>query len=652
MSGFHTQLLGRQISLLGGSALVAGAMLMGACTDKKAAPEPEAAADSKGDSAEKGAAAGAADGATTTTTKAGSTAAAGQANAPALAAAALGTHPKRVDGEDVLGHVSVPNGARMLQNVKDHLSVPSISTFLDEQAIRNMAAGFLGPRRDLAFNLDISKPFGCAVVDVKTYSEGPVACTFGYKGGAGQLVKDLGGEGQKPSAGSHTAIYSVEGVDLYIDALGDAVVVTRYDPVFAATKNYVQRNIVERQSTGDIELAVYFSYAWDKYGADIKNLLEMAKALQGDDDMPKTGVPEIDDALAKFQDASDKMTNKNLERLADYEVGTIEFGASADSIWMDFDFMAKPGSKSAAEAAQYAGRVIDRSMLEVTPNDAIALIGWSADLRAVDSTVAAEARQTFMVAWAALTGHSAADGEAAIKAYLTDMQATYTGDGSMALVKHDGAPLAVHFTQKLKAGSGRDGWKAWTQKFTPEAVLGARGAKFVKWTFTPDAGDAGGAPIDRWVIEPTPEALQQMNLTPENKAEIEKWVGGLKITIDRTEAAGNAIWTIAPKAEDSFAARAVAAHNGTGSLKGDVALTKLFSIYPNAAVVGGVDVNKGVEWLRSFPEVASELSLSAPLGVNLADAHLAAVYAKDGRYLARLGLGQSFVDQLRAMGGK
>ncbi|MCA9715385.1 MAG: hypothetical protein KC468_11970 [Myxococcales bacterium] len=573
-----------------------------------------------------------------------------QAGLPQLPAAGSINVPTRSGDEEILGHVSVPNGARMMQNVKDHFAVPSISGFLDEQALRNIGASMLGARRDIAFNLDISKPFGCAVVDIKTYSDGPVACTFAYKGGAAQLVKDLGDGGQKPDAGGHTAIYTIEGKDVYVDALGESVVVSLYDPLFKLTSGYLQRNIVERQTAGDIELALYLNYAWDKYGADIKGLLDMAKAMQGS--TPEIGVPELDQALAKFQDASDAMTNKNLERLADYEVGVLQLGASPDSVWMDFSFAVKPGTQSAKDAAEYGGRVVDRALLEATPNDAVAFIGWSTDLRAADTPTAAEARQALMVAWSSLTGHSAADGEAAVKAFLAEMQTMYTGDGAMALVHHHGTPVAIYMSQKLKAGSGRDAWKAWSQKFTPDAVLGARGAKFVTWSFTPDAGKAGPAAIDRWVIEPTPQAIDEMKLTPEKKAEIEKWIGGLKVTIDRTEAAGHVIWTIAPKAEDAFAARAVAAHNGTGSLKGDAALGKLLSIYPDAATVGGVDVRKGVEWLRSFPELAEEIQLSTPLGVNLADAHLAGVYGKDGRFQARLGISQGFVDQLRALGGK
>ena len=99
------------------------------------------------------------------------------AGAPVASSAAIGV-PTLSPGEDVLGHFSVPSGKRLLDDIKTHFSTPMVSGFLDDQALRSLAAAQLGSRRDIAFNLNIEAPFGCAVVDFKAYENGPIACTF------------------------------------------------------------------------------------------------------------------------------------------------------------------------------------------------------------------------------------------------------------------------------------------------------------------------------------------------------------------------------------------------------------------------------------------------------------------------------------------
>lgn len=113
------------------------------------------------------------------------------------------------------------------------------------------------------------------------------------------------------------------------------------------------------------------------------------------------------------------------------------------------------------------------------------------------------------------------------------------------------------------------------------------------------------------------------------------------------------LFTIAPKKEDAFAARAVKAANGDGSMSGDAGVGALLDRNPGISFMMGLDIKAGIDWLKTFPEAARDLAnIPAPVGSNLADVYVTSIYGKDGKSRARFAIGQQLIDQLRAMADK
>ncbi len=170
------------------------------------------------------------------------------APAPAPTLPASPTEPPPVV---VYGHVRIPSPSSFLSAMRTGPLPESQRTMFDEPTARMIASMMLGAHSGLVEHVDLAKPMGCVITSVRTHDV-PLACVVGYQGGFTRLVQDLGPQGFV-SGGDGYAAYRFEGRGVYLAAMGDHVAVALAPDLIAATRDRLQRDLIDAPR-GDEEL--------------------------------------------------------------------------------------------------------------------------------------------------------------------------------------------------------------------------------------------------------------------------------------------------------------------------------------------------------------------------------------------------------------
>jgi len=555
--------------------------------------------------------------------------------------------------EGILGHFALPNGSKLLTDVRENLVNPQYQNFLDEAALRSLVSIGLEKRGMVAQNIDLSQPIGCAVVDFKTW-KAPVSCTFGYKGGVKALLADLGDPGRKADAGAHAAIYEIEGEEIFIDAIGDFVAVAGHDDLFKKTQGYLKTDIIDRGGAmvGDLEVVAYTNTIWQEYKDEIAEL--MATFNEASNSAPKeTGNPKADAAIEKWLEYNKTSTKRSLDRLSQYDQVAGYINVTKTGLRFGFTAIPTAGSEAEKDAKLAGGRLVDPAFVKALPAGSLMVASFNTDPKAADTAQVHEIRDLAVDTWTDLAGLDNAAAKAAVEAYIKEGQSLYDGLGALAMFDQEGATFAATAVQHLLPGaSARDSWKAWSTGFTPKAVLGPEFSKFVTWEFTMDASQSEGVPVDRWVIRPGVELQkkidEQMAKEPEAKQVIDQYWGPIALTIDRAETGGNVVFTIAPKGEAAAMERVLKAQKGEGSLGDDPGLRAIFGHSEAISGFLAVDAKATIGWLKGFPPVAAEMTkLPANIGNDLSDIHLTSLYLPSGVSTFEYVVGQPLIEQIK-----
>ena len=545
----------------------------------------------------------------------------------------------------VLGHFLLPNPSGFLGEIKAQVAPRSTAMFIDEQMLRTLVSGQLGARSNVAKNVDLSKPMGCALVDL-TVTDFPVACIVGYSGGTDAIVSDLGDDGKQAEPAGHAAHYKLSGEDVYIDAIDGHVVLTNHDEVFASARDYLQSNMIARADkvVSDVETVAYVSGILARYEKVLKPALDLITEAQS----ITVGGNRMSEAMAKYNAMS---TQNMIDRFGEVEQVTVGFGMEPVGFVLRYAVFPQADSRLAEESRAAAAGSLDATVLHNLPKSAWLVAGASIDWGTLTKTESAkEGRKVFADAYAAAVEKDPVAVNAAIDGWLDEAADLYGNDVAYAILHEPGTLGSLLMSMRLEEGkAGRDAWKAWTKVFTPDNVLDAETQKKLTWSFTFDVYDVGGVPVDRWVIEPTPAGLQELRgeLGPQ-LATVEKRLGGLRMVIDRAEVEGRVLYTASPVADQSMA-KAVGALRGQDNLTGDPALAEVLSKSTGLSALLALDVRRAADWLREvFPAEASA-GIPATLGQALSDLTMATAYGKSGTQSGELVLSQAFIDQLRAL---
>lgn len=552
----------------------------------------------------------------------------------------------RLDRGIALGHVVMPNPSKFLAEIRTKVVPSAQAGFLDEAALRGLVGMQLGARSGLAQHIVLDQPMGCVVIE-DTTTKVPVACAVGYTGGAAAAATDLGTEGKQADAAGHVAAYRVDGNDLYLDDLGGHVVISTGPEIFGKAKDYLASTIIGRAAsvTDDIELVAFPQAAMARYSTEIEAVMAEASKVPT---MEATGNPMID-AVARYSKTS-------MDRSLDYYRDTEQFelGMGLEDVGFVFRYAAFPatGSGMQEEIQSISSGPIDASLVSSLPAEAWAVTAYTLDWNAVwDMESAVAMRDVMLDLYATATGTAAAEARAAIEAFLAENASLYGKDVAMAVMHLPGTQGGMVLSRTLSA-PGRDSWKTWSEGFGPEAVMGAEAIKTVTWSFTPGALEIDGVPVDRWTIEPGPEAKAEIaKMADPAIAELERRFGGLKLNIDRVELDDRALFVIAPGSEEAYLRAAIAAAKGGPGVGTDAGFTALLARNPGTSAVMALDVGGAFAWAREVMPPEATRKIPPGIGQDLGDFYFAASYGASGSQRGEMVLSQSMIDQLRGLAG-
>ena len=545
-----------------------------------------------------------------------------QSATAAAAAAPLLEH------KGVLGHFMMGNAVESVKEIKEQATPDNYKNMVDLEGLKSLAAMQLGERGKVAINVDLTKPFGCALVDSRV-TEAPIACVVGYTGGAEALVSQLGDASRMPDAKGHTAAYAVEGQEVYIDALGDHVALSNHPEVFGAAKDYLERNIVGRADAAiaDFEVVVYPNAALARYADEMKAFTTLLDDLAKDAPMTSADlrkrVEELDQiaigvgftpAGAHLSAATHATPGSDLAREFDSTYGGI----------MNVDFAGKLPSSTFVFAAMQSGAGI-------TEGD-----NWKKTVELLSESLGKE------------FGMSADDLRREFESFVDEEAELYSRDTAMGMLYEPGT-LGAFVLEVGKKSPGRDKWKAWSERFTTTAILPPKEREAVEWSFEVGATTIEGIEIDRWSIGPTRKALEEAGSDPDLER-IRKLWPDLTVNIDRAELDDRVIFIVAPVESDAYMQSAIKSTQGGKTIRDRKGWDGLATERPNITALYAVDVAGGIEWLRPLLEPGDAAEIPSPLGAGLDDVTIVLRHPAPGVIAGSFNVSQEFIDHLKPLG--
>ncbi len=560
----------------------------------------------------------------------------------ATAADGISAAPTLARG-DVLGHFMVPNPVGFLAEIKTQAAPASAAMFLDEQLLKSLASGQLGERSAVATNVQLDSPFGCAVVD-STVVDVPVACVFGYLGGAKALAGDLGKEGRQENDDGHVAHFVLEGNDIYLDDVDNLVAVSNHKDIFAKAKGYLATNIVERseKAVSDIEIVGYVSAAMDRYKEELEPIL----AEMGKTPFTAEGSP-MERAFFEYSMESNK---QSVERFRQMQQITVGFGLEPAGFVTRWAVFPTAGSEFETELKAVSAGPVDTKFLGGLPSATWMAFGIRFDSKITDHDFIKKLSDIFVSEYAKELGREPEAVKTSLTAFFDEESKLYGDDVGLAVVHQPGTLGAFVLELPLEDASGRDAWKAWSEVFGPENVLGADGSKKVTWSFKTDALSIGEIPVDRWQIKPTPEGLKELRgEAGADFAKLEAKWKGLTVTVDRAEVDGRVIFVISPTDAEKHLQSAIEAAQGKGSLSGDAGYEKVLARAPKVSVLYAINAKGALDWVRELAGPEEAASIPRMVGNDLSDFFVVNSYSQSGSQAGELVLSQAFIDQLKAL---
>ncbi|HEY8375313.1 MAG TPA: hypothetical protein VIK91_02440, partial [Nannocystis sp.] len=471
-------------------------------------------------------------------------------------------------GAPIYGHVLVPRPEQWLAEIREQIVPPRYAEMVTPKGLLGLLVVAVGMPTEFAEKLDLTRPLGCVIGDLSP--EPQVACVLGYRGGAQVFAQDLGGAREHPG---HVAMFEVESVKVYVDALGPDVALSLDDGTFKATSAYIERNLVggaDRVRT-DVEAVVFPDYLFERHGETLMALADepeerTAKAL-------REAKGEFARKLAEAQADHERRTNRSeLRKLKEYSEIAMYVDLADGHLALGARVLPRPGGRFPAESLNH-GRRLDFEFVGRLPAEVLAIFAYDLDpysvaavRRSVEGFITEEDVQDAITSvalyWAAVAGGPEAAYERRITDELREARALYAGPAAWALVTLPEAPLAFLGVRRLLPGaSGREAWRAWAARMG-ERPQGPVAAKGMKWSFHPAAWTLDGAEVDRWTIE-----LLEADLQEARAALFGNGATSLStLHIDRLEHEGDVYYVIAPGAEEAVLRRALAARAGKGKL--------------------------------------------------------------------------------------
>lgn len=547
------------------------------------------------------------------------------------AATAAAAADPLLEHDGILGHFMMGNAVASVKEIKAQASPPSVESMVDLEGLKSLAAMQLGERSSVAINVDLTKPFGCALVN-STVDDAPVACVVGYTGGAEGLVKDLGETGKLDDAKGHVAAYELEGQKVYIDALGDHIALSNHPDVLASAKGYLEANIVGRadKAIADFEVVVYPAEAMVRYGKEVEDLMGAFD-----------GLGEIGGSPSPTSPADLK---KRVAEMGQFAMG---LGMTPAGAHLSFATHAKPGSDLQKELdTTYAGRM-EEDFVGTLPMSAFVVAGMQLGSGVTENDTWVKALDLVATGVAKDFDVDADKFKTEVEAFVKEESELYSRNVAMGMLYEPGT-LGALVLEVGKAAPGRDLWKAWSERFTTEAVLPKKAQDGVQWKFEAGATTIEGIEIDRWSISPTPKVLKKATADEDADRLMKLWPD-LTMQIDRAEIDDRVIFVAAPTEGDSYMQAAIKATRDGKTIKDRTGWKGLDSGRSGLVALYAFDIAGGVEWLRPIIPPSDAAKIPSPLGVGIDDVTIVLRHPAPGVVAGSFNVSQSFIDQLKML---
>ncbi|MCY1059927.1 hypothetical protein [Nannocystis sp. SCPEA4] len=556
-------------------------------------------------------------------------------------------------GTPVLVHLLIPRPAEWMAELQQHVVPSRFAPMSTPEGLLSLIAMGAGLPAKLVEKTDLTRPFGCTLGPMS--SEPETACVFSYRGGAKEFAQDI----EAGPADGHLGTFKAGQFSVYIDALGDDVVLSDRAGTFGLTAKYIETNLVRRAHAVEPDLEIVL------FPADLLPSLRPLVAQQ----MTNTHAeyagkiltydnPAVRKALeagASYERSADQLS---LEKLAEYSQVTLFADLAHGRFALGAHGLPRPGGRFPRESLSH-GRHLDYELAAGFPREVLGLLTFDMDpwaLPAINryySGWIAEGEvqfsiQIFAALWAAASGGSQAKAEKALTRHLQEDRSLYSGAAMWAAIEHPGVPLAFIGARRLVPGqTGRDSWRAWAQRMD-DGFLGGTLAEFFTWSFTPDAWRLDGVEVDRWSIHLRKEKPPRIasSLSPRTLALFD---AGL--VIDRLERDGHVYYVVAPGAEESVFRRLFAAQAGDRRLGDEQRFTSLRARDPQAHFLFAGDVQRIRAVVAAWPDLKAVFGLdtfaATPIGDGLDDLAVRFAETEQGEVRGELVLGPGLLKALR-----
>lgn len=293
------------------------------------------------------------------------------AKVPPVPAAPLQIPKANMHGEE-LGHFVIDDLGTFAQHAQKAATLPGGKPPFDVTGLRKMF-GRLAPDPAIGDRIAFDRPMGCVVYDPIQYMNNqgwPGVCFFSYEGGAEAFAKDLEAKADTKAdaneRGSHLFAGQFKNRNFFVDKLGELVVLSGHDTRFAASREYIQKNIVGRTaSDSGVTFDLYVADLNARYGPLLRPLLENA-------------IKEKGASLALATAADPKSTKKTMEDLFSLleEIEQLRMGLESDEhrLTVSFGVTLKEEAPFFQRAVGQAyKKTLDSDLLARMPRDLIML---------------------------------------------------------------------------------------------------------------------------------------------------------------------------------------------------------------------------------------------------------------------------------------
>lgn len=520
----------------------------------------------------------------------------------------------------VYGHVRIPSPTGLLAALRSSPLPAGQRSLFDESMIRSMLVMTVGLRGRVSEHLDLERPMGCVVTSFRLHDL-PLACVVGYQGGFGQLVEDLGPEGFV-AGGEDYAAYRFDGRSVYLAAMGDHVAVSFEPELIAATRDRLQRDIVDAP-IGDEEFiatafpAVVFSDAEDQIMAFVDQT-SRAQAL-----------PEgVSREMAVEAQRRQWLSWGEIER------ADLWLDLSPERVRFGYRGTAVPGT--ATERGYAAGPALarERDLVSRLPASSLAVGGLNFDMAAMTDDPMLGA---YVHAMTSLDGSDAA--RAAAEQYRKSMAIwteLFAGHASMALLHERDGKGGVVMGYRLRAGAD-----ALPRLREVLATASSTDGGF-RFDPEPETLRVGKARGHVWTMKPTAA------LAPQARTAASKLLGDPpRLHFAYVQRGDQLLMVITPDRPERYLRRALAAADGKATIASRKDLADVLAAHAGDTLFVSAGFAPVAGWLARIGAIAP-LKLSMP--ERLDDVVISVRPAGERQREATLELSASMVAALFELG--